>query len=223
MSRTERPTVRVSIYSDYTCPWCFIGAKRFEQAGEELSDEVDLQVKWMPFEIHPEVPPEGMPVEQLGYPKEQFERMQEYLSEQAEAEGLTVVKREMVANTHDALAAATFVQNKDPEHFDDFHRGLFRAYFSEGRNLNDVDVLMDVARESGADPEAVAQLVESGSYDDAIAATGEMARRLGITGTPTFVFESEFAVVGAHPVETLRDAVREVLGKKAEQAPTTEG
>ncbi len=214
----KRSTVRVSIYSDYTCPWCFLGAKRFEHVRRHLGDEVDLQVTWMPFEIHPEVPEEGMPVEALGYPKEQFARMEEYLRKQAEAEGLSILSRKTLANTHDALAAATFVQNEDPGHFDAFHRGLFRAYFSEGLDLSDTKVLADVARDSGADPTAIENVVVEGTFDDAIAATAEMARRLGITGTPTFVFESEFAVVGAHPVETLVDAVKEVVRKKSASA-----
>lgn len=214
MTSEERPTVRVSIYSDYTCPWCFLGAERFDKMRAQLDGEVDLQVKWMPFEIHPEVPEEGLPVEELGYPKEQFARMEEYLRQQARDEGVPIVARKMLANTHDALAAATFVQNEDPDHFEAFHRGLFRAYFSEGRDLNDMSVLREVARDSGTDPDAVENVVHEETYDDAIAATGEMARRLGITGTPTFVFENEFAVVGAHPVETLLDAVREVAKKK---------
>lgn len=205
--------VRVSIYSDYACPWCYVGSARLDRLKRELGGEVELADTWMPFEIHPEVPAEGMSVDELPYSKEQFKEMNAYLRKQAEAEGLTLIDRESMANTHNALAAATFVQNKHPERFHAFHERLFRAYFGDGEDLNDMNVLRRVASESGVPPDEMADVLAGGEYDDAIAATGEMARRLGISGTPTFVFENAFAVVGAHPVETLRSAVMEVVEK----------
>lgn len=203
--------IRVSIYSDYTCPWCYVGSARFERLKERLGDDVELVEKWMPFEIHPEVPSEGMSVDQLPYSKEQFREMIDYLGEQAAAEGLSISNLERVSNTHRALAAATFVQNTYPERFLDFHRRLFEAYFAEGRDLNDEVVLRRTAEEVGVPSDEMLAALTGGEYDDAIAATGEMARRLGISGTPTFVFENEFAVVGAHPVETLHSAVMKVV------------
>lgn len=208
-------TIRVSIYSDYTCPWCYVGSARLQRLKKELSGEVDLVDTWMPFEIHPEIPAKGMSVDELPYPKDRFQEMMAYLKAQAEEEGLSIADREELSNTHKALAAATFVQDKHRERFPEMHEGLFKAYFEEGRDLNDVSVLREIASAAGVAPDAVEEVLQRGDYDDAIAATGEMARRLGINGTPTFVFANEYAVVGAHPVSTMRSAVREVLEKKS--------
>lgn len=224
MEKNIRHRVRVSVYSDYTCPWCYVGAARLQKLKKQLRDEVELVDSWMPFEIHPEVPEGGMSVDELPYSKEQFRQMNAYLRKQAEAEGLNMIERERMSNTHQALAAATFVQNEYPDRFEAFHKGLFETYFVRGEDLSDVEVLRRVAEEAGVPADEVEEVAKGEAYDDAIEATGELARRLGISGTPTFVFEKEFAVVGAHPTDTLRSAVMEVIdkmqsGAKAGEAP----
>lgn len=211
--KSEARKIRVTVYSDYTCPWCYVGAARLEQLRHRLQEDIELADTWMPFEIHPEVPAEGMSVENLPYSAVQLREMNAYLRQQAEAEGLAMVERDRLTNTHRALAAATFVQDMHSEHFRVFHEQLFEVYFGKGDDLNDLDVLRRIAIEAGVPPEELEEVLDSGEYDDAIAATGEHARRLGITGTPTYVFENQYAVVGAHPVDTLYRAVMEVVEK----------
>jgi len=204
-------TVSVAVYSDYTCPWCYVGARRLERLEEELPPRVVLDVTWKPFEIHPEVPPEGMPVEELGYPEEQWRRMQEHLRRQAAEEGIEVGNRPKVSNTHQALAASIYAQEEEGDRFAPFHEGLFRAYFTEGRDLGDEEVILAVAREAGLDADALARALEEGRYEPVLEATSREARNRGITGTPTFVFGSRYGAVGAQPVEGLRRALERAL------------
>ena len=124
-------TVRLEVFSDYTCPWCYVGWARLEKALASLPETVVAEVEWRPFEIHPEVPTEGMPVENLPYSSEDWARMQEALRLSAEAEGLDVGKRPKVSNTHRALVAGAYVQTEEPSRFPDFHELLFKAYFRQ--------------------------------------------------------------------------------------------
>ena len=205
----DGPAVRLEVFSDYTCPWCYIGWARLEKALDRLPPEVAADVTWRPFEIHPEVPEEGMPVEQLPYPPDVWARMQESLRAHAEAEGLEVDRRPKVSNTHRALSAGAYAQAEEPHRFPAFHERLFKAYFAEGRDLGDPEVIVELAREAGLDVEALTAALDEGRYEGAIRATGADARAMGITGTPTFVFDRRLAASGAQPVEALLRAFRE--------------
>jgi predicted DsbA family dithiol-disulfide isomerase len=206
--------VQVRVYSDYTCPWCYIGWSRLERLRRQLPDDVELDVRWEPFEIHPEVPDEGMPVEDLPYSDEQWRTMQEHLRQQAAQEDLEIGNRPKVSNTHRALAAGTWVQEEEPRRFPEFHRGLFEAYFARGRDLGDPEVILDVAREVGVDVEALERALASGEVEPVLEQTSRRARELGITGTPTFVFGGRYAAVGAQPPGALREVVEKVLEER---------
>lgn len=209
-----RRVLPVRVYSDYTCPWCYIGSARLERLERELGGAVELQVEWMPLEIHPEVPQGGMPVEDLPYPRSHWERMLESLRIEAEAEGLQIARLERVANTHRALLASAYVQDREPERFGDFHAALFRAYFGEGRDIGSPAVLREIASEAEVDARRMDDALEQGGYEAALRRTSEVAGRLGITGTPTFVFGERHGAVGAQPVEELRRVVERALAER---------
>lgn len=212
-----KTVVPVRVFSDYTCPWCFIGSRRLDRLRETLPDDMELEVTWEPFEIHPEVPPEGMPVEELGYPEERWKAMQEHLGVQAREEGLELGNRPKVSNTHEALAASAYAQEEEPESFPCFHRALFRTYFTEGRDLGERDVILDVAEECGFSVAELDRALEEGRYDPVLEQTSREARRAGITGTPSFVFDDRYLAVGAQPLERLRRVLDRVLERRAEQ------
>jgi predicted DsbA family dithiol-disulfide isomerase len=203
MDMSDSGPVRVEVFSDYTCPWCYVGWARLEQALGRLSEDIRVDVDWRPFEIHPEVPLSGMPVEELGYPPDVWARMQDALRASAAAEGLEVGNRPKVANTHRALLAGAWAQAERPESFASFHERLFVGYFAEGRDLGDPGVVNDLAASSGIDPGEMSEAIDGGAWDDALTRTTRDARVMGITGTPTFVFDRRFAASGAQPVEVL--------------------
>ena len=216
--------VHLEVFSDYTCPWCYIGWARLEQALEQLPEHVAVDVVWRPFEIHAEVPLEGMPVEDLPYPPDVWARMQEALRVNAAAEGLTVGNRPKVANTHRALVASAYAQAEEPSAFGAFHAGLFVAYFAGGHDLGDPAVVDRVARAAGLDVERMRSAIdvapdgdESNPYEAALEITSRDARLAGITGTPTFVFDRRFAASGAQPVVVLLRAFEGALEARAEE------
>ena len=208
---TTGPTVLLEVFSDYTCPWCYVGWARLESALARVPEGVTVDVQWRPFEIHAEVPPEGMPVEDLPYSREHWAQMQEALRQTAAEEGLEVGKRPKVSNTHRALMAGEYAGAEEPDRFAAFHEALFKGYFAEGRDLGERGVVEDIARASGLDVDRMTEALDGGEYEGAISATTTEARQLGITGTPTFVFDRRFATVGAQPAEALLQAIDAAL------------
>ncbi len=196
-------TIHLEVFSDYTCPWCYIGWARLGAALKRLPEGAAAEVEWRPFEIHPEVPLEGMPVEELPYPPDVWARMQEALREAAAAEGLDVGKRPKVSNTRRALAAGAWAQREDPERLPAFHEALFAAYFAEGRDLGDAAVVDRVAAEAGLDLDRMRAALDSPASREPLTAAARDARLMGITGTPTFVFDRRFAASGAQPADVL--------------------
>ena len=211
MKTQARHAVHVEVFSDYTCPWCYVGWARLESALSQVPEQVTVDVRWRPFEIHPEVPPQGMPVEDLPYSPEQWARMQEALRRSAAEEGLEVGKRPKVSNTHRALMAGEYAHVEEPERFAAFHEALFKAYFAEGRDLGARDVIEDVACSAGLDVDRMTEALDVGEYEEALTETTALARHFGITGTPTFVFDRRFAAVGAQPAEVLLQTIDAVL------------
>ena len=216
MTATTR-TVHLDVFSDYTCPWCYVGWARLESALRRVPEGVHVEVRWRPYEIHAEVPPEGMPVEDLPYSAAQWAKMQEALRQSASEEGLEVGKRPKVSNTHRALMAGEYARVEESERFPAFHEALFKAYFAQGHALGDPAVVEDVARACGLDVARMTKALDGGEYEGAIAATTDMARQLGITGTPTFVFDRRFATVGAQSVEVLLQAIDAALNPTEEE------
>lgn len=203
---TDSNSVRLEVFSDYTCPWCYVGWARLQKALDRLPERTRVDVEWRPFEIHPEVPLDGMPVEELPYPPDVWARMQDALRASAAGEGLEVGNRPKVSNTRRALLAGAWAQSERPEHFPSFHERIFVGYFAEGRDLGDPGVVDNLASASGLDPDEMCAAIDGGAWDHTLTETTREARAMGITGTPTFVFDRRFATSGAQPVEVLLQA-----------------
>lgn len=216
---SDSRSVHLEVFSDYTCPWCYVGWARLEQALAHLPEDVRVDVEWRPFEIHPEVPLSGMPVEDLGYPPDVWTRMQEALRASARAEGLEVGNRPKVANTHRALLAGAWAQAERAGAFPSFHERLFVGYFAEGRDLGDPEVVNDLAAAAGIDPGEMSEAIDGGAWEGALARATEDARAMWITGTPTFVFDRRVAASGAQPAEVLLRALDAAVEARASLDP----
>jgi predicted DsbA family dithiol-disulfide isomerase len=199
----------IDIYSDIICPWCFIGKRRLEK-GLALAGQT-ATVRWHPFELNPGMPGEG--IERRAYRVKKFgswERSFELDAQAARAgrgEGLAFNfdKMTRTPNTFDAhrivwLAGERGVQDTVVE-------TLFRACFTDGRNLSDRAALAAVAAEGGLDRAEVDDLLASGRGGDEVMADLAKATRLGISGVPFFVFNGTFTLSGAQAPETFRAAI----------------
>jgi predicted DsbA family dithiol-disulfide isomerase len=197
----------VDIVSDTVCPWCFIGKRRFERA-LALSGRNDIMVAWRPFQLNPDMPAEGM--ERQAYLAAKFGgggRVQQIygaIAETGKEEGIEF-HFERIQRMPNTLASHRLVRLGAKQSVQDaVVENLFRAYFVEGRDVGDAEVLIDIAVQSGIEREAAAGYMQSAEDKDEIVSSDLYARRLGINGVPCFIVNRRYAVSGAQPPEAFQ-------------------
>jgi predicted DsbA family dithiol-disulfide isomerase len=169
-----------------------------------LKQEFELAVEWRGLEIHPETPPEGTPMDKR-FRAADIKRMMEHLRTMGAAFGITFADRPLLSNSRLALQAVEFA--RDHAKFQEYHQALFTAYFSEGLNIGDLNVLKQIARDTGLDAEVMNQDVVNGKYLSTLAAARDNAARLGVSGVPTFFIGMKKTIVGAQPLDVFRKAL----------------
>jgi predicted DsbA family dithiol-disulfide isomerase len=195
--------IPVTVFSDYICPFCYVGDRRLLR----LAEQVDLAITWRGVEIHPETPPDGMPLEALGYPPDLWARMMMHLGNLAAEEGIRMAERRITTNSHKALLLAEGARDQGPETFRAVHEALFHAFFTRGLNIGQVDVLEGIAQEAGMDAAAFERALIEPAYEQRLKDNVAEARRFGVTGVPTFVF-GDRVVSGAVPYGHMAEAAR---------------
>ena len=206
--------MKVEIWSDIACPWCYVGKRRFEGALREFEHAGDVEVVWRSFELDPQAPPvHAAPQNELlarkyGLPLERVRAMNERLTGEARKEGLDFhLDRVRVGNTFDAhrlvhLAAESGRAAEMKER-------LMRAYFSDGATVGEAETLRRLAAEVGLDVQRVDEVLRSDEYAAAVRADEARARELGVTGVPFFAIDERYGVSGAQPAEVLLGALRQ--------------
>lgn len=198
---TDSSTVRVFLYGDYACPFTYVVAARLDR----LAAETDVDIAWRPYPIHRTVPPAGIRRTEMGMPPDEAAELRRRVTAMAREMELPLEWPERVVNSYEALQVAEFAKDLGKREFDAVHRKLFRAYFVDGRNLGRRTELLQVVVDAGLDEEAVEGCLEDARYEEEIRRAEREADRYGIEETPTMLFE-RFKVVGAAPLEVLRDA-----------------
>jgi len=188
-----------------------VGERRLARLGEEF----DVRVERRFLEIHPETPAEGRPVSELGYPPEQWARMMENLERMGREEGIAFSERTFTTNSHKALLLAEAAKEEGPAVFEALNEGLFRAYFTEVRNIGDPRVLRDVAQAAGVPAGRTGQAWSDVAYEERLARDHEAAAQIGITGIPVFIVDGRWILEGAVPVEMLREVAKKVSAGKS--------
>jgi predicted DsbA family dithiol-disulfide isomerase len=177
-----KPELQVTVFSDYICPFCYIGHLRLAK----LRDSYDLKINWRFLEIHPDNPPEGRPLSELGYPPEQWRRMMENLQRMAIEEGVELAERTFTTNSRKALLLAEAAKAEGVETFYRLNASLFAAYFLEQQNLGDPQVLRAIAKQTGMEDAAVEQAWNDPRYEEKLQANLRAAARLGINARRRF-------------------------------------
>ncbi len=157
------------------------------------------------MEIHPETPPQGVPMT-ARFRQEDIDRMMGHLRTMGAPFGITFADRPFLSNSRPALMAAEFA--RDQGKFQPFHESLFAAYFSQGLDIGSLDVLRQLGLDAGLDAEAMEDAIKSGRYLPRLQEAQEEASRAGVTGVPTFVIGNKKTIVGAQPLDVFRKAVR---------------
>jgi predicted DsbA family dithiol-disulfide isomerase len=210
--------VRVEIWSDVVCPWCYIGKRRFEHALAELGDEADVEIVWRSFELDPDAPRvQGEPAlehlaQKYGMTLAQAEAAQARVTQAAAGEGLDYhLADTQRGNSFDAhrlihLARSHGLQDEMKERF-------LRAYFTEGQRIGDPETLARLAVEAGLDPAEVDETLATGRFADEVREDERRARLLGINGVPFFVLDERLGVSGAQPAEVFVQALRQAAAQ----------
>jgi predicted DsbA family dithiol-disulfide isomerase len=209
--------IRVDIWSDVVCPWCYIGKRRFERALHQLTGEVSVEFEYHAFQLDPTASPgKTQPVAEayarkFGGP-ERAQAMIDRVTSIAADEGLEFrLDRALRANTlpaHRVLWLAGQAGSPTPQAA--MKERLLRAYFHDGLDIGDPDVLAACAAELGFDRDTVRALLDSSTGIDAVLADIEQAAELGITAVPTYVVNGQWAIPGAQDAETFVAVLRNV-------------
>ena len=209
LDTTQDGPMKVTIISDYVCPWCYIASERVDA----FSAEFDVEVEWWPYELHPETPAAGRHVDELIAPSSRAEASRSMIKELAAAAGLPMQSNRWVANSRQALALAEFA--RDQGKFEQVHHALFSAVFAEAKNIGDPDVLLEIATTAGLDLEK--WQAESADYSELVGRTTAIARQQGFTSTPTMIFNEQMMVPGAQDLEIYRDVLQRLGARRRER------
>jgi len=198
--------VKIVVYSDYICPFCYIGFYRVEQ----LKEKFDLDVEWRPFEIHPETPKEGTELNNLPFPKEYLEMMKANVKRLADDVGVTFKLTDKLPNSQMALYISEFARKKGK--FDEFHKLVFDAYWKDGKDIGDQTMLLSLAELIGFNRKEILEYLDSEEPFEELKKSLKDLRNYGINGVPTFIIGDRI-VVGAQPYEVFESVISKALEK----------
>ena len=210
--------LKIDFVSDVACPWCVIGLGGLEQALGRLQGVVEADIRFQPFELDPTVPPEGLnKVEQLarkyGRTREQVLATFDAIRQRAADVGFTMVQTEQsrVYNTFDAhrLLHWARLEGRQAE----LKHALFEAYFTEGKNTSDPEVLAEAAEAAGLDRATALQVIASGRYAEEVRGAEAVWRQAGIDSVPAVVVEERYLISGGQPAEAFEQALRAIAEK----------
>ncbi|TFG28793.1 MAG: DsbA family oxidoreductase [Promethearchaeota archaeon] len=196
--------LKIVVYSDYICPFCYIGFHRMEK----LKEQFELDIEWQPFEIHPETPKEGFFVNNLPFPKGYLDMVFANVKRLADEDGLTVQFSGTLPNSRLALFTAEFARKNGK--FDDFHKLVFESYWKEGKDIGNLSLLLDLAESIGLNRNEIQAYIKNDDPLKELQKSLIELRKYGINGVPTFIIGDRM-VVGAQSYEVFRNVIQTVL------------
>jgi predicted DsbA family dithiol-disulfide isomerase len=207
MSETEQHEP-IEIYSDYVCPFCYLGRQSLAQYQETREEALD--VVWHPFDLRAQKrDPDGTIDHSVddGKDEDYYEQAKQKVQQLAENYGVEMeldLSRDV--DSLNAQVASLYVREEHPEKWRAFDEAIFAALWQEGRDIGDPDVLADLAEDAGVDPDEVRDAIDDDSRHEQLREQFEDAREFGVTGVPTFVY-GDHGARGAVPPEQLRQLV----------------
>jgi len=210
--------MKVEMWMDFVCPYCYLGKAKFEKAIENFSDKENVEIIYKSFELDPKVSKmyHGTMSELLskkyGMTMEEVQENNERLT--AEAKGLGLVynlEKTMPVNTFYAHRLLQYSKEigKDAE----LVRVIFKAYFTDNKNISDIDTLVDISKEAGLEEEMVREILNSDKYTDRVRQDEKESQDIGIDVVPFFLVNKKYTVAGAQSIETIRKTLEKALIK----------
>ena len=212
----QKTKLHLDVIVDVVCPWCFLGKRRLDTAIAEL-DDLDIEVRYRPFQLDPTIPQEGIEREEYIIGKfgsaDALDEAHARLFSLGADVGITYAF-DLIEKSPNTLDAHRLIRWAAAEGLGDpMLERLFSLFFEEGADLTKAETLIAAAEEVGLDEDEVAMRLEDGVDLDAVKADIAHAGRMGITGVPTIIVENKFAISGAQTSEVLVDALRRIASE----------
>ena len=210
--------MKIEIWSDIICPFCYIGKRNFEAALEEFEtkNENEIEIEWKSFQLDPSVPKSlenkvntyEYLAERKGMTVEKSIELHQNVTEMARNVGLTYnFDQSVVSNSFDAHKLIQLAKTKGLG--DAAEEQLFKAYFTDGKDMSNHSTLTELGNEIGLNEKEVISALESEEYSSKVNSDISQGNELGVTGVPFFVFDRKYAISGAQPVETFLNALKQ--------------
>ena len=213
--------LRIDFVSDVVCPWCAIGLAALEQALERTRGEVEAELHFQPFELNPQLGAEGQDAaehlqKKYGMPAEQVAVNQETIRARGEALGFTfdMQRRRRIHNTFDAHRLLHWAGEAGGQRA--LKHALLRAYFTDGRDVSDHDVLAAIAGDAGLSVDRAREILGGEAYADDVRTAERFFVEQGIQGVPAVIIERRHLVSGGQPVDVFEQALRRIAAAKTE-------
>jgi len=204
--------MKVEIWSDVMCPFCYIGKRKFESALQKFGHSDKVEVEWKSFQLNPNMvtDPSRSTMQYLaetkGWSIEQTKNSMQHVSEMAKGVGLTYnFEKAVVANSFDAHRFIQFAKTKGKG--DAAEESLFKAYFTEGKNTADHEVIIELAKSIGLDENETRKILSSNVFAKEVVDDITEAQKIGVRGVPFFVLDRKYAVSGAQDPEHFYQAL----------------
>ena len=209
--------LKIDFVSDVACPWCAVGLASLERALEKLGGDVPVEVRFQPFELNPQMGPEGQDVAEHLTQKyrstpEQQAKAREGIAQRGAEVGFAFRKggRGRVWNTFDAHRLLTWAGEQGGSRQRDLKMALLQSYHGEGRSPADQAVLLDVVESVGLDRAAAQEVLESGRYADEVRQAEQHFQQLGIHAVPSVIVNGKHLIQGGQPPEVFEQALRQI-------------
>jgi predicted DsbA family dithiol-disulfide isomerase len=210
--------LRIDFVSDVSCPWCAIGLKSLEQALERVAPDVVAELHFQPFELNPDMGPEGQDIvehitEKYGSSLEQQIQSREMIRQRGEAVGFTfdMARRGRIYNTFDAHRLLHWAESQGRQHA--LKLALLEAYFTHCEDPSSRELLVRVAGQVGLDTTEAQRILESGEYADEVRESELFFQRAGIRSVPAIVINQRHLISGGQPPEVFERALREIAAQ----------
>jgi predicted DsbA family dithiol-disulfide isomerase len=210
--------MKIDFVSDISCPWCVIGLKALEQAITQLGHEVKTEIHFQPFELNPQMPPEGQDItehlaEKYGATPEQSEQTRAMIRARGAEVGFTFAldKRSRIYNTFDAHRLLHWAQQQGRQQA--LKHALFEAYFTEGENPGAHEVLIRVASEVGLDAVRAQEILSSNAYAEDVRKQQRYYLERGINAVPAVIVNERHLIQGGQPAKVFEQALRQIAAQ----------
>ncbi len=209
--------IKIDFVSDIACPWCAVGLAALEQAIERVKTEVGVTLHFQPFELNPDMPPEGEDIvehltRKYSITPEQVEQNQRQIAERGAAVGFTfnMAGRTRTYNTFDAHRLLHWAGEQSEAQQHRLKRALLAAYFTDGLDPSATAVLLQAVQQAGLDEARAAEILAGDDYADVVRQREQLYLSQGIHSVPSVILNDRYLVQGGQPVEAFEQALRQV-------------